>query len=128
MLDATPFYGEGGGQAGDVGVLRADSRNGAACSIEATVLDTRKAAGGALIVHRVRLESGQLTVGQQVGATSCKGETSVKLSLSQCLFVHSVRLQPGELTIGRQVASEFEHETSTICGHRPRSAGCQPPT
>ncbi len=78
MLDATPFYGEGGGQTGDVGVLHADSQNGAACSIEATVVDTQKAAGGALIVHRVRLESGRLTVGQQVGATSCNGEMSGK--------------------------------------------------
>lgn len=72
VLDVTPFYGEGGGQAGDVGVLRSDMQNGAdgADTFEAAVTDTQKAAGGALVVHRVQLTSGQLRVGQRVSRPS----------------------------------------------------------
>ncbi|CAG9462755.1 unnamed protein product [Pedinophyceae sp. YPF-701] len=45
VLDTTPFYGESGGQRGDVGVLRTPD----GCVIE--VKDVTKAAGGDLFVH-----------------------------------------------------------------------------
>ena len=67
VLDATPFYSEGGGQAGDTGVLRGEAQNGAGGAAAAAVTNTQKAAGGSLTVHTVRVESGSLSTGQQVG-------------------------------------------------------------
>jgi alanyl-tRNA synthetase len=59
VLDRSPFYGESGGQVGDTGTISTDGG-------EFDVLDTQKHAG--LIVHRGRLTSGSLSVGQDVKA------------------------------------------------------------
>ena len=45
MLDATPFYAEGGGQVGDEGEIQL--ANGVVLSVR----DCRKAAGGRVFVH-----------------------------------------------------------------------------
>ncbi|HDQ92949.1 MAG TPA: alanine--tRNA ligase [Synergistetes bacterium] len=50
VLSDTPFYGEGGGQAGDRGTIKGDN-------FSANVLDTLKHAGD-LIVHRAMIVSG----------------------------------------------------------------------
>ncbi len=55
-LDSTPFYGESGGQVGDVGVIG-----------DAEILDTQKLPNG-LMVHQFRLNGGKLAVGQTVEA------------------------------------------------------------
>ncbi len=60
VLDATPFYAEAGGQVGDKGVLEAGG-------LTAHVLGAREPADG-LTVHKVRLEGGELRVGQAVTA------------------------------------------------------------
>ena len=60
VLDQTPFYAEGGGQAGDRGVVR-EAGNGSELF---TVEDTQKPVGG-LIVHRGTLH-GRLRVGETV--------------------------------------------------------------
>jgi alanyl-tRNA synthetase len=62
VLDRTPFYGEGGGQAGDRGVLREPGGG----SPVVDVLDTQKPVGG-LFVHRGRLH-GRVRVGETVDA------------------------------------------------------------
>ena len=59
VLSRTPFYGESGGQVGDTGTVTA-------AGTSFTVLDTQKHAG--LIVHRGRLEEGELHVGAEVHA------------------------------------------------------------
>lgn len=60
ILDRTPLYAEGGGEVGDTG--RLEWAGG-----EARVLDTHKTAQG-VFLHRVQVESGELTVGQEVQA------------------------------------------------------------
>ena len=59
ILDKTPFYGEGGGQVGDTGVIRI-------AHAEATVLDTKKTDG--VYIHLCRMESGVLNKGETVHA------------------------------------------------------------
>ncbi len=60
VLDCSPFYGESGGQVGDVGEIV-----GSNCRFE--VIDTQR--DGQLIVHLGHLRSGKLTIRDQVQAT-----------------------------------------------------------
>ena len=62
ILDRTPFYGEGGGQVGDRGILREEGGGSPLFDVE----DTQKPVPG-LHVHRGRLH-GRLNVGQTVDA------------------------------------------------------------
>jgi alanyl-tRNA synthetase len=55
VLNQTPFYGESGGQVGDVGLMLAPG-------LRVGVLDTKKRLGD-LIVHEVEVEEGALQVG-----------------------------------------------------------------
>ena len=55
ILNQTPFYGESGGQVGDVGVV-------SGAGVRARVLDTKKKLGD-LFVHEVEVEEGALAVG-----------------------------------------------------------------
>jgi alanyl-tRNA synthetase len=59
VLTRTPFYPEGGGQVGDRGVLETGDASG-------TVIDTQ--AQGPLVLHRVRVSSGEFVVGADVAA------------------------------------------------------------
>ena len=59
VLDKTPFYGEGGGQVGDTGVITTKT-----ASVE--VLDTKKTDG--VYIHICRMASGTLSVGETVKA------------------------------------------------------------
>ncbi len=59
-LDRTPFYGESGGQVGDVGTLTTDG-------VEFQIIDTQK--DGDVWLHIGTLKRGKLSVGQTVTAT-----------------------------------------------------------
>ncbi|MBS7526720.1 alanine--tRNA ligase [Fusibacter paucivorans] len=61
VLDQTPFYPEGGGQIGDVGIISGDD-------FKAEVLETTKGKNG-VIAHRVHITEGIVTSGQQVTAS-----------------------------------------------------------
>ena len=60
IFDKTPFYGEGGGQVGDSGVITSESAS-------LTVLDTKKTNG--IYIHEVRIESGEIKVGDTLTLT-----------------------------------------------------------
>ncbi len=60
VLQETPFYGEGGGQAGDTGSISGHSSR-------AEVTDTFKHAGD-LVVHKVHVQTGELVQGELVEA------------------------------------------------------------
>ncbi|HEY8227159.1 MAG TPA: alanine--tRNA ligase [Pyrinomonadaceae bacterium] len=61
ILDQTPFYAESGGQVGDVGQLTSDD------GTIATAVDTYSPVPG-LIVHKVKIERGELRVGDTIVA------------------------------------------------------------
>ena len=60
VFDRTPFYGEGGGQVGDTGLME-----GAGAKL--TVLDTQKTDG--VYIHIVKLEEGEVKVGDTLTLT-----------------------------------------------------------
>ena len=64
ILDRTPFYGEGGGQTGDTGVIEAAGK------FSAAVTNTTKVSG--VYVHHVSVTKGQIRVGDYV--TVCVDE------------------------------------------------------
>jgi len=61
VLDATPFYGEAGGQIGDQGLITASG-------VVAEVTDAKKPITG-LTVHQAEVKQGELSVGQSVSAS-----------------------------------------------------------
>ncbi len=61
VTNQTPFYGESGGQMGDIGVISAEG-------VQAIITDTQKKVGD-LHVHLARIESGALAVGDEVRLT-----------------------------------------------------------
>lgn len=110
ILDRTPFYAESGGQVGDAGYLRGDA-------VLAEVLDTKRPLAG-LIVHRVLVKRGEITVGQRLLAsvdadrrsTTVKNHTATHLvhaALRQILGDH-VR-QEGSLVAPDRLRFDFRH-------------------
>ncbi len=61
VLDRSPFYAEAGGQIGDRGIIETETAR-------AEVLDTYRPLGS-LRLHRVRVQHGDLNVGDKVAAT-----------------------------------------------------------
>jgi len=59
VLDRTPFYGEGGGQIGDTGIISADN-------LLINVIDTKKTDG--VYIHICRIANGLLKTGDTVNA------------------------------------------------------------
>jgi alanyl-tRNA synthetase len=64
VLDATPFYGEGGGQVGDRGVLSGDGPEGEGVIVLIEAVSRNRS----VFVHSGRVERGNLVVGDLVNA------------------------------------------------------------
>jgi alanyl-tRNA synthetase len=109
VLNRTPFYGEAGGQVGDIGTL-----TGAGGLFE--VLDTQK--HGGLIVHRGRLVQGQIAIRDTVRAkVDCERRAGIRRAHSAThLLHHALRTTLGENTTQRgsvvtddQLRFDFAH-------------------
>jgi len=113
VLDATPFYGEAGGQVGDVGLLVGPQGRVA-------VSDTQRALGG-VIVHLGQVTEGSLNVGDKVLATVdverrldiARNHTATHLlhkALRQVLGEHAQ--QRGSLVAPDRLRFDFTHLTA----------------
>ena len=110
VLDRTPFYGEGGGQVGDTGVM--DSAHA-----HLRVTDTTKNASG-IFFHHCVVENGEITVGDEVTAqvererreAIMRNHTAAHLlqaALRKVLGTHVE--QAGQLVNDRHVRFDFTH-------------------
>ena len=109
ITDRTPFYGEGGGQVGDLGII--ESENG-----KAIVTDTKKNDG--VYMHICKMESGSLSVGDTVTlrvdsarrAAIARNHSSVHLldaALREVLGTH-IR-QAGSYVDSNEARFDFTH-------------------
>ncbi len=109
VFDRTVFYGEGGGQVGDSGVIESDFAS-------LTVLDTKKTNG--VYIHEVKIESGKIKKGDIL---TLKIDTARRLSIkrnhSAChLLQAALRLvlgnhveQAGSYVDEHRVRFDFSH-------------------
>ena len=111
LFDQTPFYGEGGGQAGDKGSVEWPGGQG-------NVLDTSKQAGGDLYVHRIEVQSGSLKVGDratlEVGADARQATRAnhsathlLHAALKNVLGEHVA--QKGQMVDHERIRFDFSH-------------------
>ena len=109
ILDSTVFYGEGGGQVGDTGVINADG-------VSLTVYDTKKTNG--IYLHEVRVESGVLKVGDTVKlAIDAERRNAIRRNHSAChLLQAALRAvlgshveQAGSYVDEKRVRFDFSH-------------------
>lgn len=102
ILNQTPFYGESGGQVGDVGWLK--GKHG-----EVEILDTQKHAG--LIVHRGRLVSGEFHLNTSVHAeVDAERRSGIQRAHSAThLLHHALHTVLGEHAMQRGSKVEDDH-------------------
>ena len=110
VLDQTPFYAEGGGQVGDIGLI--DSPNASL-----NVTDTTKHQGN-VFLHHAEVNAGQISVGDTVSAQvneSCRhsimrnhtGAHLLQAALREVLGDHVE--QAGQLVNIKQIRFDFTH-------------------
>jgi alanyl-tRNA synthetase len=110
VLDRTPFYGEGGGQAGDRGTLGwAGGR--------AEVLDVQKPAPD-LYVHRIKITSGTLKTGDRVEASvTALARLTTRSNHSAAHLLHAALknvlgphvAQKGQMVDAERMRFDFSH-------------------
>ncbi len=110
LTDITPFYAEGGGQAGDRGVIEWTGGSG-------QVIDTQKQAGD-LHVHVVRILAGDLSVGASVALhVEPAARLTTRANHSAAHLLHAALRhvlgphvsQKGQLVDGERVRFDFSH-------------------
>ena len=109
VLDATPCYGEGGGQVGDTGILEAEG-------VSVDVVDTSKHEG--VYLHRAVVSEGSLRVGDVLTAKvdSARREAIMRNHTAAHLLQAALRKvlgdhveQAGQLVNDRHVRFDFTH-------------------
>jgi alanyl-tRNA synthetase len=110
LFDATPFYGESGGQAGDRGTVRWAGGG-------ATVSDATRQAGD-LHVHALTITAGRLSVGTKVEfAVDAEGRARTRLNHSAAHLAHAALRhvlgphvsQKGQLVDADRMRFDFSH-------------------
>ena len=110
VTEATPFYGEGGGQAGDTGLMSATSG-------EARVITTHKPAPQ-LLVHEIEITRGELLQGKEVRLAVDPDERMATARNHTCTHLLHAALrrvlgthvkQAGSLVDGSRLRFDFSH-------------------
>ncbi|ESQ77936.1 alanine--tRNA ligase [Asticcacaulis sp. YBE204] len=110
VFGRTPFYPEGGGQAGDTGTIRWAGGEG-------RVLDTHKQAGD-LIVHDIEISEGVLAVGDDVHlSVDAHKRTTTRSNHSAAHLLHAALkhvlgahvAQKGQLVDAERMRFDFSH-------------------
>ena len=110
LFDATPFYGEGGGQAGDRGTLQWSGGS-------ADVTDVTKQAGD-LYVHALTITEGRLSAGTSVAlSVDAERRARTRLNHSAAHLAHAALrhvlgphvAQKGQLVDGDRMRFDFSH-------------------
>ena len=103
ILDTTPFYGEGGGQIGDTGVLTNET-------LDLNVTDTKKADG--IYIHLCTVANGTLKVGDTVQAivTDYRREAIMR-NHSACHLLQSALRR----VLGNHVEQSGSYVSDTVC-------------
>ncbi|MDP2048944.1 MAG: alanine--tRNA ligase [Cypionkella sp.] len=115
LFDQTPFYGEGGGQAGDRGEIEWTDAHGETGA--GTVLDVQKHAGD-LFAHRLEVTSGTLAIGAQVqlrAAADARLTTRANHSAAHLLHAALANVlgghvaQKGQMVDAERLRFDFSH-------------------
>ncbi|MDO8909279.1 MAG: alanine--tRNA ligase [Pseudohongiella sp.] len=115
LLDASPFYGESGGQAGDRGVLEIRQGNSVVTRFEVT--DTQKQ--GEHVLHKGKLLQGPLNVGDALtAAVDAETRQAIMLNHSATHLLHAALRavlgdhvgQKGSLVTADRLRFDFSHQ------------------
>ena len=113
LTDTTPFYGESGGQAGDIGSISADG-------LKVDIIETRKPLPE-LIVHVGKVTEGALEIGQDVQlSVDTTARQSTALNHTSTHILHAVLVevlgdhvkQAGSLVAPDRLRFDFSHYTA----------------
>ena len=103
ILDATSFYGEGGGQVGDTGVLKTETA-------ELTVTDTQKSDG--VYIHLCTVTAGALKVGDTVTTeVDSHRRAAIMRNHSACHLLQSALRR----VLGTHVEQAGSYVSDTVC-------------
>ena len=115
VFDRTPFYGEGGGQAGDRGEIEWTDASGQTGG--ATVLDVQKH-GGDLFAHRLEVTSGVLEIGARVALhVDPQARLTTRANHSATHLLHAALrnvlgahvAQKGQMVDAERIRFDFSH-------------------
>ncbi len=103
VLDKTPFYGEGGGQIGDTGVITSGT-------LELAVTDTKKTDG--VYLHLCTVVSGSVKVGDTVNASvDADRRAAIMRNHSACHLLQSALRQ----VLGSHVEQSGSYVSDSVC-------------